>query len=95
MEDHKNQFVLILAGYSDEMNFFLHTNPGLPSRFPIQIDFPDYSMDQLIQISESIVKERDYILMPQAILKLKQHLVAEKIESYHAFSNARLCTESH
>ncbi|GIP19951.1 AAA family ATPase [Paenibacillus sp. J22TS3] len=89
MEDYKNQFVLILAGYSDEMDFFLHTNPGLPSRFPIQIDFPDYTIDQLIQISESMVKERDYILMPQAILKLKQHLMAEKNESPLAFSNAR------
>ncbi|WP_433946566.1 AAA family ATPase [Paenibacillus sp. SN-8-1] len=89
MEDFKDQFILILAGYSDEMEFFLHTNPGLPSRFPIQIDFPDYSIDQLIQISESMVKERDYILMPQAILKLKQHLVAEKNESPHAFSNGR------
>ncbi|GGA24818.1 AAA family ATPase [Paenibacillus physcomitrellae] len=89
MEDHKNQFVLILAGYSDEMEFFLDTNPGLPSRFPIQIDFPDYSIDQLIQISEMMAKERDYILMPQAILKLKQHLLAEKMESPHAFSNAR------
>ncbi|AWB44886.1 stage V sporulation protein K [Paenibacillus sp. CAA11] len=89
MEDHKNQFILILAGYSDEMEFFLQTNPGLPSRFPIQMDFPDYSVDQLIQISEMMVKERDYILMPQAILKLKQHLINEKQESLHAFSNAR------
>ncbi|GJM69287.1 hypothetical protein HMSSN036_15030 [Paenibacillus macerans] len=39
MEDQKNQFILILAGYSDEMDFFLSTNPGLPSRFPIQMDF--------------------------------------------------------
>lgn len=89
MEDQKNQFILILAGYSDEMDFFLATNPGLPSRFPIQMDFPDYTIDQLIQIAEGMVKERDYILMPQAILKLKQHLLKEKCESEHLFSNAR------
>lgn len=89
MEDHKNQFILILAGYSDEMDFFLSTNPGLPSRFPIQMDFPDYTIDQLIQIAEGMAKERDYILMPQAILKLKQHLLREKCESEQAFSNAR------
>ncbi|MGG6311034.1 AAA family ATPase [Paenibacillus macerans] len=89
MEDQKNQFILILAGYSDEMDFFLSTNPGLPSRFPIQMDFPDYSIDQLIQIAEGMAKERDYILMPQAILKLKQHLLREKCESEHVFSNAR------
>ncbi|MNO51950.1 Stage V sporulation protein K [compost metagenome] len=89
MEDQKNQFILILAGYSDEMEFFLSTNPGLPSRFPIQMDFPDYTIDQLIQIAEGMVKERDYNMMPQAILKLKQHLLREKCESEHVFSNAR------
>ncbi|MNJ30996.1 AAA family ATPase [Paenibacillus bouchesdurhonensis] len=89
MEDQKNQFILILAGYSDEMDFFLQCNPGMPSRFPIVIDFPDYTVDQLIQISEGMAKERDYILMPQAILKLKQHLLREKCEGEHAFSNAR------
>lgn len=89
MEDQKNQFILILAGYSDEMDYFLQCNPGLPSRFPIQMDFPDYSIDQLIQISEGMAKDRDYILMPQAILKLKQHLLKEKCQSEHLFSNAR------
>ncbi|MDP4096530.1 AAA family ATPase [Paenibacillus sp. P96] len=89
MEDQKNQFILILAGYSDEMDFFLSTNPGLPSRFPLQLEFPDYTVDQLIQISELMAKERDYILMPQTIFKLKQHLISAKEESLHAFSNAR------
>ncbi|CAM2786996.1 AAA family ATPase [Paenibacillus sediminis] len=89
MEDYKNQFVLILAGYSGEIDYFLQMNPGLPSRFPIQVEFPDYSIDQLIQISEIMAKERDYILMPQAILKMKQHLLQEKCETLYAFSNAR------
>lgn len=89
MEDHKNQFILILAGYSDEIDFFMQTNPGLPSRFPIQIEFPDYTIDQLIQISELMAKDRDYILMPQTILKLKQQLLDEKNETSQAFSNAR------
>lgn len=90
MEDQKNQFILILAGYSDEMDYFLSTNPGLPSRFPIQMDFPDYTIDQLIQIAEGMVKERDYILMPQAILKLKHYLLQEKNDYGQIFSNARL-----
>ncbi|MFB5675679.1 AAA family ATPase [Paenibacillus terreus] len=89
MEDQKNQFILILAGYSEEMDFFLSTNPGLPSRFPLQLEFPDYTIDQLIQISELMAKERDYILMPQTIFKLKQHLITAKEESLHNFSNAR------
>ncbi|OPA74694.1 stage V sporulation protein K [Paenibacillus selenitireducens] len=89
MEDMKNQFVLILAGYSGEMDFFMQTNPGLPSRFPIQIEFPDYTIDQLIQIAELMVKERDYTLMPQTIMNLRQHLIQEKNDTFHSFSNAR------
>ncbi|SEM83239.1 stage V sporulation protein K [Paenibacillus sp. OV219] len=89
MEDYRNQFVLILAGYPLEIENFLMTNPGLPSRFPIQIDFPDYSIDQLIQIAELMAKDRDYTLMPQTIFKLRQHLMQEKAISMFSFSNAR------
>jgi stage V sporulation protein K len=89
MEDHKNQFILILAGYSEEMDYFLKTNPGLPSRFPIQIDFPDYSVDQLMQIAEMMVKEREYVLLPQTELKIRQHLTQEKQNNSMSFSNAR------
>ncbi|NMO97090.1 AAA family ATPase [Paenibacillus lemnae] len=89
MEDHKNQFVLILAGYSDEIDFFMSSNPGLHSRFPIQMEFPDYNLDQLFQITELMVKERDYILMPQSMSKLRDHLQSEKENRRHAFSNAR------
>lgn len=89
MEDYKNQFVLILAGYQEEMEFFLKTNPGLPSRFPIQVDFADYSVDQLMQIAELMVKERQYALLPQTEMKLRQHLVTEKLRQEDGFSNAR------
>jgi stage V sporulation protein K len=94
MEDHKNQFVLILAGYPAEIDDFLMTNPGLPSRFPIQIEFPDYTIDQLIQISELMAKERDYILQPQTIFKLRQHLMQEKLSTMFSFSNARYVRNS-
>ncbi|MBO9609356.1 MAG: AAA family ATPase [Paenibacillaceae bacterium] len=89
MEDKKNDFVLILAGYSDEMEQFLATNPGLPSRFPIQVDFADYSIDQLLQIAELMAKEREYVWQPQALAALKQHLAEEKTALWRAFSNAR------
>lgn len=89
MEDHRNQFVLILAGYPLEIEQFLMTNPGLPSRFPIQIEFPDYSVDQLLQIGEMMVKERDYVLMPQTVFKLRQLLIQEKQNEAFSFSNAR------
>ncbi|WP_248925568.1 stage V sporulation protein K [Paenibacillus hamazuiensis] len=89
MEDHKNQFILILAGYSEEMDYFLRMNPGLPSRFPIQVEFPDYTVDQLMQIAELMVKEREYVLLPQTELKLRQHLMQEKQNNEMSFSNAR------
>lgn len=89
MEDSKDQFVLILAGYSDEMDLFLETNPGLPSRFPIKIAFPDYTTDQLVQIAELMVKDRDYTLIPATVTKLRQMLVAEKNRCPDTFSNAR------
>jgi stage V sporulation protein K len=89
MEDYKNQFVLILAGYTLEIESFLMTNPGLPSRFPIQMEFPDYTVDQLVMIAEGMTKDRDYTLMPQTLFKLRQLLIQEKSESVFDFSNAR------
>jgi stage V sporulation protein K len=88
MEDYRNQFVLILAGYTLEMEMFLLSNPGLPSRFPIRMEFPDYTVDQLIQIAEGMARERDYTFLPQTLHKLRQMLIAEKNEAY-PFSNAR------
>lgn len=78
MEDHKDQFVVILAGYRAEMDFFLMTNPGLRSRFPIQIEFPDYSTEELLRIAHHLCAERQYRLSPAAARRLvrilEQHL---------------------
>jgi stage V sporulation protein K len=89
MEDHRQDFILILAGYSDEMEQFLALNPGLPSRFPIQIDFGDYTIDELLMIGELMAKERDYVLMPGTLQRMKQLLLDEKNTFWRAFSNAR------
>ena len=89
MEDHKDKFILILAGYTEEMDYFLQLNPGLPSRFPIQVEFPDYTIDELIQIAELMVKEREYAMLPQTVARLKQQLAREKERTEVAFSNAR------
>lgn len=89
MEDHREDFVLILAGYSEEMEQFLTLNPGLPSRFPIQIDFADYTVDELLLIGEMMAKERDYVLMPNTIQRIKQYLIEEKNVFWRSFSNAR------
>ncbi len=66
MEDHKDEIILILAGYRREMEQFLRINPGLSSRFPIILDFPDYSLSELIQIAELMLSQREYSLTSSA-----------------------------
>ncbi|MGD9677218.1 MAG: AAA family ATPase [Vulcanibacillus sp.] len=90
MEDHKNDFILVLAGYSSEMEFFIRSNPGLYSRFPIQLHFDDYSLTELMNISNVMLGDREYILSPSAKLKLKQIILEEKQNPLFNFSNARL-----
>lgn len=90
MEDKQHEFILILAGYSREMDFFLTLNPGLHSRFPLVIDFPDYSIDQLMEIGQRMLKEREYNLSHEAERKLREHLVTVKSTlGAAAFSNGR------
>lgn len=89
MEDHKDEFVLILAGYPYEMNYFLTTNPGLPSRFPLQMEFHDYTVSELLKIAEIMVEDRDYRLSEQAKRTLKQKIYLEIQRQPENFSNAR------
>ena len=62
MEDRRDRVVLVVAGYPEEMEMFLSTNPGLRSRFPTIIDFPDYTTDQLMAIVDSIGAKQRYLL---------------------------------
>src|SRR5690606_7637981 len=80
MEDYKDQLVLILAGYRREMEYFLQTNPGLRSRFPIHIDFPDYKADELLQIGADMLKAREYRLTSAARKRLTA-LLKGRLES--------------
>lgn len=90
MEDKQNEFILILAGYEKEMDHFLSLNPGLKSRFPLVIDFPDYTVDQLMEIAEKMVAERQYVLSKEAKWKLREQLQKIKYtKSPHVFSNGR------
>lgn len=90
MEDKQHEFILILAGYSREMDHFLTLNPGLQSRFPLVVDFPDYSIDQLMEISERMLKEKEYLLSHEAEKKFRDHLIWVKSTlSTTSFSNGR------
>ncbi|MGI6120360.1 MAG: AAA family ATPase [Desulfosporosinus sp.] len=89
MEDNKDNLVLILAGYRVEMEWFLHTNPGLRSRFPIHIDFPDYSLDELLAIGHLMLKSRQYELTKEGTETLRLHL--QHLLNTHPYAgNARL-----
>ncbi|MBE3555873.1 MAG: AAA family ATPase [Firmicutes bacterium] len=90
MEDHRNDFILILAGYRVEMEYFLQSNPGLPSRFPIQVEFPDYTAVELLQIAEQMLAKRDYELTPVARQRLLLFLEDQVGRHMRNFGNARL-----
>ncbi len=90
MEDQKDNLILILAGYRDEMDWFLQTNPGLRSRFPIHIDFPDYSVEELLEIADCMLAKRQYKLTVDARLELRRTLADQLINGHKHSGNARL-----
>ncbi|MFB1049491.1 AAA family ATPase [Paraliobacillus sp. JSM ZJ581] len=91
MEDHHDQFILILAGYPEEMEYFLSLNPGLRSRFPFIFNFPNYTAEQLVEIAKRIANERDYCLSNEALWKLKSLLLNDIRENgFEHFANGRL-----
>jgi stage V sporulation protein K len=89
MEDQQHDFILILAGYPKEMDRFLKLNPGLPSRFPVVISFPDYSVDELMEISKRMVAEREYVFTKECEWKFKQHIERVRHAGKESFSNGR------
>lgn len=79
MEDHRDEFVVVLAGYTKEMTTFLEANSGLKSRFPNIIEFPDYTASQLLQIANNIAQSMDYEITDDAQTKLLNYF--EKIQT--------------
>lgn len=89
MEDRNKEFVLIVAGYPNNMEVFLNSNPGLKSRFDQTMNFLDYSAEELLEIAVMMFKKEDLVVNEEALLQLKSHF-----ESMHAsrdihFGNAR------
>lgn len=91
MEDHKDNLIVILAGYKDEMEWFLQTNPGLRSRFPIKMEFNDYTTEELMQIAKLMVEKREYKFSVEALSKFEKILARSKDGAYYdKMGNARL-----
>lgn len=89
MEDHQHDFVLVLAGYPKEMDQFLDLNPGLRSRFPFMMSFNDYNTEELMDIAQKMLREKEYCFSQPAAWKLRTHLEQLKLHDGNNFSNAR------
>jgi SpoVK/Ycf46/Vps4 family AAA+-type ATPase len=87
MDDNRDRLVVILAGYSKNMDDFILTNPGLKSRFPNIIEFPDYSTDELMTIAENLYSLKGYVLSNDA--KRKLFNLFESVHKEKAFGNGR------
>jgi probable Rubsico expression protein CbbX len=87
MENQRDDLVVILAGYSDRMDTFFRSNPGLSSRIAHHLDFPDYTPDELGQIAQRMLHEMQYRFSPSAELALREYIPL-RMEQPH-FANAR------
>lgn len=89
MEDDRDKFIVILAGYNNEMQKFIDSNPGLKSRFTRTFEFEDYSAEELIEIFKRMLKDTDYILTDEASFKLNSLITSAVISKDKNFGNAR------
>lgn len=89
MEDHRDDLVVIVAGYTDEMHDFLTSNPGLISRFNKYIDFPDYTDDELMAILEMNAKRQGYRVTDEGKNVVRHMLTAMTAQRTVDFGNAR------
>lgn len=87
MENQRDDLVVILAGYKDRMNTFFQSNPGMASRIAHHIDFPDYSADELFEISQRMLDKLQYRLSPEAEGALRDYIELRMAQPQ--FANAR------
>lgn len=90
MEDHRDDLVVILAGYSKEMEQFLTANSGLASRFPNKIEFPDYTGEELWRILELSAKGRGYRLAEGCQTPLTEYFTRAQAENADENGNGRM-----
>jgi SpoVK/Ycf46/Vps4 family AAA+-type ATPase len=89
MEDNRDDFIVIVAGYTDEMGNFLKSNPGLESRFNNFIDFEDYNASELYEIFAKMCQKDEYIVEKNAIDPLKRYLADMYENRGENYANAR------
>ena len=89
MEDHRDDLVVIVAGYPDLMKRFIDSNPGLQSRFNKYIDFPDYSGNELTSIYDMLSKQRGFETNGPARVEITKLLEEQKVTGGRNFGNGR------
>ncbi|NTV35461.1 MAG: AAA family ATPase [Anaerolineaceae bacterium] len=89
IDQYSNRLIIILAGYPDEMKRFIHSNPGLNSRFPNQISFPDFDTAGLTHILLKRIDQEHFEITNQAAEQLPDRLVEFKFNEGRYFGNAR------
>ena len=87
MENQRDDLVVILAGYKDRMETFFQSNPGFSSRIAHHLDFPDYTLDELLVIAQLMLAEQMYRFSPEALQAFETYLA--KRMYMPRFSNAR------
>ena len=87
MENQRDDLVVILAGYKDRMDTFFQSNPGMSSRIAHHLDFPDYSVDELMQISGKMLGTQNYRFGPGAAEAFDRYLQLRIVQPH--FANAR------
>lgn len=90
IEDHRDDLVVILAGYTKEMELFLSSNSGLASRFPNQITFPDYTGAELYKITLSLAKGKGYKLADACAMPLTTYYDRKQVEDAMTHGNGRM-----
>ena len=89
MEDNRDDFVVIVAGYTEPMKKFIDSNPGLRSRFNKYINFEDYSIDELIAIFNSYCRKYEYSVGEEDLERIGNLIKLRKAKSDGNFANAR------
>lgn len=87
MENHRDDVIVILAGYDQRMRNFIELNEGLKSRIPHWVDFPDYSTDELTKIFEFMLKERNLTATDEAVMAAK--MIFDRNRMLENFGNGR------
>lgn len=90
LEDYREDLVVIVAGYTDLMEKFFESNPGLKSRFNTFISFCDYSLDELVEIFKYNCHKNDYVAEKAAVERVRDLLQEELNKKDRYFSNGRL-----